>query len=765
MLFDQTGYLWLGTQNGLIRYDGINFKTYFPDQNNILSTSSNSVLSISCTPSDKTVLVRMADGFVYTIQNGRPVFYSKPVSNSPYYKLNGYFPSLALFNKFNLPASDLITEHKLNAKTMAVLPVNKTDFIALGETDNKLLYFANGIKQKEIIIDFRFRAFLKSGERNLLLDYDYNLYLYDSLSAAFIKIAIEWPGSVKEKNKNNSLTFLWDKFNDQSYLFYNSVSYLLRFDAANRVMKFIPQFSIEGDGQTWTEIIYDSINATFFLGTFTDGLFQVKLKRIRAIPPNKKIANYGTATSTTRLAILKTSDSTALTPYGIEFTSSIDRKISEKKMGNIAGNVETIAKLDDTAILCVQQNQLVYYSQSDGFRQGNVFNASFNNSYRSFITVLQPEGDSVWVCSDAGIFSLKQNNIRVLYSITPDKWRLYLGAHLFYRLSPEAILFSNNAGLFKLKTFPPYTIDSFPEMRNKQVECIVKYKDFLLLAVYKHGLFLFKDNSFKKVPLNDYQPGLAFCHSAVIDNNENVWVSTDNGLFRSSISSIIKSVSTPSETPFFFSYDEKDGIINSGFSGGGFPSYSILPNGQIFYASPGGIVTFNSEELSCDLLKTPIPVEKIQVDEKEIDAFIKDSIFLSAGFKFLGIDLSVPHFGNPENLFLEYRLDNNVWKKIPVFPSQRIMLYDIPAGYHQLQIRKRIGFGSDDYIYKKLVIYRKKYLYQQLWFFPLLAAGFILLVWLIIKWRRKNINRQRQQLQVRVNEQTSELSRLLLYFI
>ncbi|MBP6431574.1 MAG: hypothetical protein KA319_07405, partial [Ferruginibacter sp.] len=40
------GYLWIGTQNGLVRFDGKQYKNYFSDYSNPNSPSDNSIVDI-----------------------------------------------------------------------------------------------------------------------------------------------------------------------------------------------------------------------------------------------------------------------------------------------------------------------------------------------------------------------------------------------------------------------------------------------------------------------------------------------------------------------------------------------------------------------------------------------------------------------------------------------------------------------------------------------------------------------------------------------
>jgi ligand-binding sensor domain-containing protein len=46
ILQDHLGYMWFGTQNGLVRYDGYDMKIYQPDSNDSLSISNRQIRAI-----------------------------------------------------------------------------------------------------------------------------------------------------------------------------------------------------------------------------------------------------------------------------------------------------------------------------------------------------------------------------------------------------------------------------------------------------------------------------------------------------------------------------------------------------------------------------------------------------------------------------------------------------------------------------------------------------------------------------------------------
>jgi signal transduction histidine kinase len=76
-----------------------------------------------------------------------------------------------------------------------------------------------------------------------------------------------------------------------------------------------------------------------------------------------------------------------------------------------------------------------------------------------------------------------------------------------------------------------------------------------------------------------------------------------------------------------------------------------------------------------------------------------------------------------------------------------------------LIVRKRTGFGKEDFAYRHLVIRREKFIYEQFWFYPMLLLLFGFIVWAYSKMKTRSLNQKRKLLQAKVKEQTAELSK------
>src|SRR6185312_6790275 len=106
----------------------------------------NSVLNISTITANNKVLARMRNGLVYSIENGTPLLYNNTIKDTSYYAgFDGHFPSLSIFNTFNLPVAILSGRYQWNAKAVAILPIGKNDFIVPAANDSLLFYYKNGV--------------------------------------------------------------------------------------------------------------------------------------------------------------------------------------------------------------------------------------------------------------------------------------------------------------------------------------------------------------------------------------------------------------------------------------------------------------------------------------------------------------------------------------------------------------------------------------------------------------------------------------------
>ncbi|MEI9913219.1 MAG: two-component regulator propeller domain-containing protein [Bacteroidota bacterium] len=416
MTMDYDGYLWLGTRSGLVRYDGSGFKTFRLDKNS-KELYPNVVLYSMNIPSGKKTIVKSNNGNIYSIKSGRPVFFGDSVAlRSDWTTFNGYFPSFDFFRQYYAANETNIVEPNWQGIYREIFTINDSCIIMGITGSNTLAYYKNGVRQLKIDIGMTLEKFLYSKNRYFFLDQQHQMYLYDRSADRFNKINTDWNIFKNTGTTPDQVRFFSDPFSDETFCFYNSTFYLLHFDDVKNLAAFIPQFSIEDKTHFWTGIVYDSLNSTFFLSTMNEGLFQVRLKKIKTFNIIERLPkNNISGESTISYAVLKTSDSTVAIPPGFQFTAGSSKTMIER-LGYMYGDRETIGLLKDNIILVTQSSKMYYYSPDDGYRERKAYNDSFNNrSDGVAILMMYPEGDSVWVSTNNQFYCIKRNSIQLLF--------------------------------------------------------------------------------------------------------------------------------------------------------------------------------------------------------------------------------------------------------------------------------------------------------------------------------------------------------------
>ena len=759
MAMDYSGYLWIGTEQGLIRYDGSTFKTFLLDKKKT-NPLGNSVWSIMNTPFDKQLFIKTKNGVLYSIEKGQPRLLDSSQNNRfESMRIAGQYPTLAVAKQFDIPQDEMVRKMKWQLN-VHIVPLNKTDFLMGHKRIDSLFLYKGKTAPEYIPLPGHFRMMMYSEGRQLVLCDPGDIYLYDSSKPALTKLVI--PGQFKEivnnALKGNSTDIFQGLYSGESFIFYKTTMYLIKVDVATRTIRFIPQFTLP-KSYRWNKIVYDSVNATFFLGTINEGILQVKLQKIKTYDLNVLLPLNRDVNDFINYTLLRLNDSTVVIPSGFRFTET-DTGIVLSRPRNSFSIRQTVGRLGDSAVIGISERGLIYFLQKENYTAVHDFNASFNK-YRhkklGSVSLLQPEGDSVWVSYDWHLFCISGTQAKEYTPAYKNGTKAFELIHLFYRLNKNEVLVSNRTGFYKMTLSPRPVYEEMPGMEKIIIRHISPYKNVLIAAGYRSGLYILKDGQSYKVPLPAAIPELAECHSTHIDKQGFIWITTNKGLFKSTAESVVQAALTQGSPPYFFCFGRNDGINNLEFNGGGVPAYAVLPGERLFYPSMGGIVTFKAGDLKDRISNTPVFVEDIFIDKKLVPQ--QDSVFLPADFSILDIDLAAVNFADPRNLLIEYKLDDGQWEKISAGKELRISLVKITAGWHQLTIRKRTGFGDKDFIYTYLSINRAKKLQEQWWFFLGIILLLAVMVGLLLQVRTRNLIKKKEQLQELVNLQTEELSK------
>ncbi|WET47370.1 HAMP domain-containing sensor histidine kinase [Chryseobacterium indologenes] len=265
--------------------------------------------------------------------------------------------------------------------------------------------------------------------------------------------------------------------------------------------------------------------------------------------------------------------------------------------------------------------------------------------------------------------------------------------------------------------------------KSLPVKQMIKTRDGnIWLTTYNQGVYLLKDHNVIKIPAdkNDF---LANAHYILEDKNSNLWISSNNGLFKINKIQLVQSLETSQEPVTYYRYTKEHGFLNNEFNGSADPDANILENGQFVFPSMEGFVFFTPQHVKTYFPAThDLYLERARVDSKMIR--LKDALLLECGYKNAEIYIDIPYYSNLENIYLQAKLigeEHSQWINIK---NDRIFrLSKIEPGKYQLLVRF-LSSETGKFVYKSFPIEVEAYFYQTL-SFKILMAGLVILIFII----------------------------------
>lgn len=232
----------------------------------------------------------------------------------------------------------------------------------------------------------------------------------------------------------------------------------------------------------------------------------------------------------------------------------------------------------------------------------------------------------------------------------------------------------------------------------------------------------------KKYSISDGLPS-DYVVSSTLDKQGNIWCTTAAGISKIDI-----------KTDKISSFGKEDGID--------FPLLGIVSgsDGMMYVSSVKGYYTFDPNALRKTRSQVPMALCSFKVDDKELyfgsEVIPGQQLNVPAESRFFSFEFAALDFTTPEALQYEYQLENfdNQWVKAG---TRRFVNYtNIPAGQYNFKVRLA-GTGDDEAL--SIPISVRVSFYKTKWFWSLIGAGLIAFTIWFYRNRRDH-ERQLQEL-------------------
>lgn len=722
---DKEGFLWLATENGLVRFDGSRFRSF----------NSSRIAYIYPDAGRNKLFARTDKREVVGIRNGRTDWEPAPPVSDDYEYLvyddaKGRYPVVGLPNLF---------ANTINA-AQYVIPTDEHSYFEI--TRDSISFTLS--REKQYAFSYRNSnpwTFFTIGGKLYHMPEKGRFVVFSRDTLQPVAITGDMAG-----NEEKDFELYWNYVAAQVFVRRGNKLYLLSGAGSEALHTKQVVSGVDFVRNNIISVYYDPEQQRTFLGSWSKGLFVYTKKQFHSFVSPGDVSNvfYGQ---------VPYGDNKVLTPQGVVFDQN-----------GKAQNIPILQRFGPSA--------QKYSLQED--HQGNFWykNGNAIYKYNSALTALLWKwtfsGDEVTLLyigqNNRLWIGTRQSGLYSLPAADPDP-RPVLCSGLIKDVSymlhetPELLWVATGKGLFRID-LPTGRIITVKAFRDKYIRSLfIPIPGEIWITTYDSGIFLYRRNKITALP-TDRENYLNTTHCIIADDRDFFWITTNKGLFQAARKDMLAYADGKQNYVYYHYYAKAHGFLTNEFNGGCEPCALRLANGNISLPTLDGLLQFSPGTINPDLPDKAMFVDRVDVDTMVLAA--ADTITLPNHFLRVGLHVTTPYFGDPHNLQMQYSMEggeNAAW--LPVEENGMIYFSKMHSGAYKLRIRKIDGFGVNNYTEKVITLVVETGWFETTWFRLLVGCFIVLIIYLYIRLRMLRVQQKNRVLKYHVQERTRELEETL----
>jgi len=270
----------------------------------------------------------------------------------------------------------------------------------------------------------------------------------------------------------------------------------------------------------------------------------------------------------------------------------------------------------------------------------------------------------------------------------------------------------------------------------------------LIIGTQDHGWNLWGGHQFIKVDVGDEAPnrlGPTSVHAILEDDNGHLWMATDNGIARGECPLYL--ADTVGEDPRgclrWIEFGAADGLRSRETATNSHPSAWRSRDGHLWFATPKGLVEVDPAHFPVNAVPPGVALERFSVDDTAEPLHASGFVMLiPAGHVHFEFDYAGLSFVAPQKVRYRYMLEgfDKTWTEAG---ARRTAYYtNIPAGSYTFFAQAANNDGVWNTEGAALKFELRPHFYQTLWFYALLILTVVGLVVLVQRLRLKRAERE-----------------------
>lgn len=734
----ETGFLWIATEAGIVRFNGVGFKTFTPaDDPNISNDRS-------------LFLVKNNAGRIYTADQSGHIFHV--VKNHLVFDRKEFITGNNSSNSFTLTVSDRL--HDANHKvSLASLSLQFDNFLPVSDTSLYIiklsrLYFLSASMKDPVEIPLperNIRTAFKCGGGYYFIHRNNQVTALDPVSGLFSPVSFELENNQVVPDFSKS-RIIWENGMEYPIFFSQDRAYMVVREGSVLKARLVAT-GIPGDVLI-RYAQYDPEKEILFIGTDSKGIVVLRRNKLRVLKKERTSPEERTS----YYAQVELENGAVLTNEG-------------HVLGMMPGQPQIkpfIARFQNNTYL--MGDSLFWFTATSPGKGVSCLHRYHlkKKQLTAYEKIKQPYAQLVmtasrgtlYLANEAGIFKMAGDSTQQVYRYPlTDRQNIHFDMR---ETAPGVLVLSNCNTLLQFRV-DENKLDTLFNAGNYCVRTSWSYGDYLFFGTYGGGLYISRNGVVRALPV-DKNKYLLFTHCFISDGNGYCWISTNRGLFKASIREMINAYESGAQQIYYHYFGKNDGMDMTEMNGGCTPCGLVLKNGNISFPTMEGLLWVNPQRADPFLPAGEIFVDDLLVDNQRSDPALLESRPLSSSGHDLLLRLGFSAWCNKENIYLQYELNRSGnWKNINTDNDAVIALSNLKSGDYLLRVRKLNGYGINNYSYTEIRFSVLAPWYQQWWFLVLSVAFIWGLIILYFRFRTRQLKQRQRKLEALVENKTFEL--------
>jgi signal transduction histidine kinase/ligand-binding sensor domain-containing protein len=220
-------------------------------------------------------------------------------------------------------------------------------------------------------------------------------------------------------------------------------------------------------------------------------------------------------------------------------------------------------------------------------------------------------------------------------------------------------------------------------------------------------------------------------HWTIADVDRSLWLSMPCGLARISSAEVAAWIADPRRSVTSTVFDRSDGVWNSFAPAGLTPPAARLPDGRLWFAAPNGIGVIDPRQLPFNTHPPAVHVEQIVADRKAYATATNENgtVRLPPRVRDLQFDYTALSFVAPEKVRFRYKLEGHDGDWQDVGTRRQAFYNDLRPGTYRFRVTATNNSGVWNEAGAFLDFSVAAAYYQTTWFLAVSITAFAALVW------------------------------------